>query len=131
MKIAITVWGERISPVFDAASTLLIAELSDARIRHRELKAFRPGGCTDLLALLRRAEVQRLICGAICEPVVDRFETAGVEVIPFIAGEVEEILASCLDGRELSRFIMPGCRNGRCCRGRYKFLADGEKTFLR
>jgi len=26
-KIAVTVWGQRVSPVFDSASTLLIAEI--------------------------------------------------------------------------------------------------------
>ena len=120
MKIAITVWGNRISPVFDAASTLLLVDLGDTESLERELKLFQPGRHDSFIALLQANKVELLVCGAMCENAVQRVEAAGIEVISFLTGEVDVFIDGCLEGIDFSNFAMPGCRNGRCCRGRYK-----------
>lgn len=120
MKIAITVWGNRISPVFDAASTLLLVELGATEPLGRELKLFQPGRHDSFIALLVEKEVELLICGAMCENAVKRLEAAGVEVISFLTGEVDEFINGYLEGADFATFAMPGCRNGRCCRGKYR-----------
>ena len=38
MKVAITVWGNRISPVFDSAQTVLLAELLDKQVVDKRLE---------------------------------------------------------------------------------------------
>lgn len=120
MKIAITVWGNRISPVFDAASTLLLVDVDGKSIVGRDIRLCQPRRHDSFIALLRDNEVQLLICGAICETAVNTLEAAGVEVIPFLAGEVEQLVERYLDDQDFTDFAMPGCRHGRCCRGKYK-----------
>lgn len=120
MKIAITVWGNRISPVFDAASTLLLVELQDRAVVDRQVKMFQPSRHDSFITLLKDAGVHLLVCGAMCEPAVQRVEASGIDVVPFVAGEVESLIESYLQERGFSDFAMPGCRHGRCCRGRYK-----------
>ncbi|WP_458774389.1 NifB/NifX family molybdenum-iron cluster-binding protein [Desulforhopalus sp. 52FAK] len=120
MKIAITVWGNRISPVFDAASTLLFVELGDTEPLGRELKLFQPGLHESFITLLVENEVELLVCGAMCENAVNRVEAAGVEVISFLTGEVDVFIDGYLEGADFANFVMPGCRNGRCCRGKFR-----------
>ncbi|MEZ4551736.1 MAG: hypothetical protein R2860_13105 [Desulfobacterales bacterium] len=42
MKVALTAWEDRISPVFDAARTLLIAEVENGEIVKRQHVSFFP-----------------------------------------------------------------------------------------
>ena len=42
MKIAITIWGNRISPVFDAARTLLVARIENRTILKKRYIPFNP-----------------------------------------------------------------------------------------
>ena len=126
MKIAITVWGNRISPVFDAASTLLLVEIVGNDVVERDIRLCQPSRHDSFVALLNDNDVQLLICGAICEPAVKRLEAEGLEVVPFLAGEVENLIESCLNEQDFTEFAMPGCRHGRCCRGRYKGVERQE-----
>jgi predicted Fe-Mo cluster-binding NifX family protein len=120
MKIAITVWGSRISPVFDAATTLLLVEIAENDVIERDIRLCQPSRHDRFVALLKDNDVQLLICGAICEPAVKRLQAEGLEVVPFLAGEVEQLIESCLSEQDFTEFAMPGCRHGRCCRGKYK-----------
>ena len=48
LKTAITVWGSRISPVLDAAGTLLVVEIEGHRIKQKQYLSFDPGEPLDL-----------------------------------------------------------------------------------
>jgi predicted Fe-Mo cluster-binding NifX family protein len=120
MKIAITVWGSRISPVFDAATALLLVEIAGNDVIERDIRLCQPSRHDRFVALLKDNDVKLLICGAICEPAVKRLEAEGLEVVPFLAGEVEQLIESCFSEQDFTEFAMPGCRHGRCCRGKYK-----------
>jgi len=118
MNVAITVWGNRISPVFDSAQTLLIAEIREDRVVDRKIQLFQPTMFNRCLKLLEELDVQVLICGALCEGPVRLLESHNVEVIPFVTGEAEKILECYVQGKDLAEFAMPGCGHGRCCRSR-------------
>ncbi len=122
MNVAITVWGNRISPVFDSAQTLLIAEILDDQVVDRKIELFQPTMFNRCLNLLEELDVRVLICGALCEGPVRLLESHDVEVIPFVTGEAEKILECYVQGKDLAEFAMPGCGHGRCCR-----LRDGRK----
>ena len=126
MNIAITVWGNRISPVFDAASTLLLVEMDGNRVVERDIRTCQPRRHDSFITLLKDNEVHLLVCGAICEAAVKRVEASGIEVAPFLAGEVERFLESYAGERDFTEFAMPGCRHGRCCRGRYKRVEESQ-----
>lgn len=116
MNIAITVWGNRISPVFDSAQTLLVVEIHGDRVVGQRSCFFQANSFNRCLRQLEELEVRVLICGALCEGPARLLESHGIEIIPFVTGETEQILADFVRGKDLRRFAMPGCGHGRCCR---------------
>lgn len=118
MNVAMTVWGNRISPVFDSAQTLLIAEIMNRQVVDRKIQLFQATMFNRCLKLLEDLEVRVLICGALCEGPVRLLEFHGIEVIPFVTGEAEKVLDCYVQGHGLQDFFMPGCGQGRCCRTR-------------
>ncbi len=113
MKIAVTVWEDRISPVFDASRRLLVATIENSRIVDRSYVIFDPGFPANLAKILSRLEVPVLICGAVSQVPATVLTAAGVTLVPFIAGQVEPVLAACAQGMPLApTFIMPGCHDG-------------------
>jgi predicted Fe-Mo cluster-binding NifX family protein len=120
MKIAIATWNGRVSPVFDVSRQILVLEVSDTQVVNR---------CEETLDESALAKVQRLgelsvktlLCGAISRPLAEMLAARGIEVIPFVAGGVEDVLTSYLAGQLPSPgFAMPGCcgRQGRFRGGR-------------
>lgn len=120
-NIAVTVWGERVSPVFDAARTLLIAHLEGNSLVDTSRVAFDPDRPLELLHMLRAQQVVVIICGAVSEAPAAMIEAAGVQLIPFIAGNVQQVLGHYLQGRPFTgQFRMPGCGKNVCCRGKIR-----------
>jgi predicted Fe-Mo cluster-binding NifX family protein len=118
MNLAITVWGNRISPVFDSAQTLLVVEIRDDQIIDRIIQPFQATMLDSCLRLLGELNIRVLICGALCEGPVKLLESHDIEVVPFVAGDVEKVLECYLQGKDLKEFVMPGCGHARCCRKR-------------
>ena len=128
-NIAVTVWGERVSPVFDAARTLLIARIEGNCVHATALFAVDPDRPLELLRLLRAQQVMVIICGAVSEGPAAMIEAAGVQLIPFIAGDVQQVLSHYLQGRPFSgQFRMPGCGKNVCCRGKIR-RGHGLRSF--
>lgn len=119
--IAVTVWGQRVSPVFDSARTLLIVEIDGGTMGNMSSLAFDPDRPLELLQMLRAQQVMVVICGAVSEEPAAMLEAAGVEVIPFIAGDVNGVLECYCQGQPFGpEFRMPGCGRGICCRGKIR-----------
>lgn len=114
MRIAIPHWQGRISPVFDVAVNFLLIEVEDGRESRREERRL---SATDSFA--RVAEFLSfgagiLICGAISAPAEARLVAAGVQVIGFTCGRVDDVLNAYLNGELVNRvFAMPGCQRWR------------------
>lgn len=111
MRIAIPIWGDKVSPVLDTASRLLIVEVAD----QTEVSRFEI--YLDEQDLSRRCfriqgmEVDILICGAISRPFLRMLMASGINIIPEISGHAEEVLEAYLKGNLFhSRFLMPGCK---------------------
>jgi len=121
-KVGVTVWGRRISPVFDAAQTLVVVELSCGNpVDSRQFRIL-PGRTDEVIRLLRECEARTLICGAISAEPARKIEDGGIRLIPFITGKTEQVLAWYGSGGSITGYQMPGCRGqGRgqghhCCR---------------
>jgi len=122
MKIAVSTWEGRISPVFDTARHILCFDVENG--------VSRPAGeaeglSDDPQAKLRKLQelgVSVLICGAVSRPFAAMLSATGIRLVPFLAGEVEEIVNAFAVGRlERACFHMPGCcgrprrhRRGQC-----------------
>jgi len=51
-----------------------------------------------------------MVCGAISRPLQCLVASCGITVIPFVAGDLQEVIQAWLDGRiEDELFAMPGC----------------------
>jgi len=116
MKVAVTVWEERISPVFDASRRLLIAEIENRLITDRSYVIFDPGVPSNLAKILSELNVPVLICGAVSQVPATIMANGGIELIPFITGEVDRVLEVYARGNSLApTFAMPGCHDGDHC----------------
>ena len=116
MKVAVTVWEDRVSPVFDSACTLLVAEIEGNRIVNEYYQRFNPEMPLQLVQMLTAQGVVVLICGAVSEGLANMVETAGLELIPFITGDIRKVFTTCLASKPVwSELKMPGCNRPACC----------------
>lgn len=116
-----TVWEHRVSPVFDSARTLLIADIENDTLVSSSYLTFDPDRPLELLQMLQAQKVLIIICGAVSEGPANLLEGAGFELISFIAGDVRQVLETFLQGDPLgAAFRMPGCGRHICCRGKIR-----------
>lgn len=115
MKTAFAHWDNRIAPVFDVARRIRVVESDDGRVV-REAEALLEDGSLVRRAInLSQLGIATLVCGAISRPLREMILSNGIEVIPFIAGDLGDVIRAWRDGElEHERFAMPGC----CGRGR-------------
>ena len=110
LRVALSAWDGRISPVFDTAQKLLLVDVEDGRVAART-EADMPEQAFALRASrLRDLGADVLLCGAVSRPLAAMIAASGIEVVPFLAGDVEDVLAGYLAGELPSpQFMMPGC----------------------
>jgi predicted Fe-Mo cluster-binding NifX family protein len=112
MRVAVTIWEERISPVFDASRRLVIAEIENRHVTDRSYVMFNPDLPSRLAKTLSDLDVHVLICGAVSRVPASIMAGGGIKLIPFIAGEVDRVLDVYARGQSLTpAFVMPGCRS--------------------
>ena len=120
MNGALTAWGNRISPVYDAARELLVFSIDGQKICSRHYEAFHPERPDLLVKRLQELTIRTFICGAITEMSAFPIQSGGIELIPFIAGPLDEVLKAYAQGLPIRQlFPMPGCggrrnRHGQC-----------------
>lgn len=110
MKIAIPVCGNRVSTVFDAADELLMIDNTPGDSPDLSRAHWREDTMIARTTQIRELGVQVLICGALSGAVECMLNAAGVQVIPFIRGTVDEVFdAFCNGNLRGRRFFLPGC----------------------
>ena len=121
MKTAITIWNNRVSPVFDVTGKALLYVSEGERICSEQQLLLTEVSVAEKVACLVVAGTDVLICGAISREALLTATSVGIRVYPFIAGDVREILRACLAGRLVGgSFAMPGCAYRMACLGRRK-----------
>jgi len=109
MKVVLTVWENRISPVADSARQLLVVEVENRIVRDRCTKCLEVETVFHLAGRLFDLGVGTFICGAISDFYASLLEGYGIRLIPFICGEAEEVLNAYLeDSLSNPRFWMTG-----------------------
>jgi len=95
MRVALPVWSDRISPVFDVATHMKVVDI-DGRsvIRILDLRVAR----SNRVARLEELAVDVLICGAISRPLEAACWVAGIEVVADICGPVDDVIGAYLNG---------------------------------
>ena len=111
MKTAFACWVNRIAPVFDTAHQIHVVDAESGQIVS-EIQEALPEDLPAQKALrLVELGIGTLVCGAISRPMYRLVAAYGIQVVPFVAGELREVIWAWLNGN-LNRevFAMPGCR---------------------
>jgi predicted Fe-Mo cluster-binding NifX family protein len=109
MKLAIPVSNGRVSPAFDFARQVLLLECERGREATRAQLVLEEGVPVNRARRLASLGVKLLICGAISSSLAEHLVGAGVDIMPFVSGTVEEVLAAYLAGElDSTQFLMPG-----------------------
>lgn len=108
--IALAVWGELISPVFDSSRTVLIADIESGKIVSTRTESLGPELTYSRASRLSEWGVQVLICGAISTDFARMLEVSGIYVIGFVSGNARQVLEAYLKRMPVGHaFRMPGC----------------------
>lgn len=118
MKVAISLFGERVSPRFDYAEKFLIVDIAGDKITHREIVPSGEPFPLTRVSMLCNLGVGTLICGGIDRFSARQFEYHGITIYAWITGEAEDALQGFLKG-ELQPGSMMGL--GGRCKGRWRF----------
>ncbi len=124
MKTAFAYWDERIAPVFDTARQIHVVEAESGESARETTEALPEELPVQKALRLVALEIDTLVCGAISSPLREWIAAYGIRVIPFVAGNLHEVIRAWRNG-ELDRdvFAMPGCFGKRRRRG----ITDTEK----
>jgi predicted Fe-Mo cluster-binding NifX family protein len=119
-RAAFAAWENRIAPVFDTTRQVHVIEVESGRITGEDQQELT--GCVPVQkpAQLSRLGIGTLVCGAISRRLEEMTEACGIRVIPFVSGDLREVIDAWLTGRlKGDAFAMPGCC-GRRRRRRFR-----------
>lgn len=126
MKIAIPTFGERISPRFDCACTILLLTIEDNSVTEDRVIDIGSWSPVERIDKLKNLEIDVLLCGGIDNSSYEQLKSRGIDVIPWITGNVSDVVLGFLNGHiEPQAMIGSG---GRCC-GRWRFRGRGRKRW--
>ena len=128
MKTALTVWNERVSPVFDVSREALVLTIVEGAVVARSIENIETPTTATKGARVAELGVDTLVCGAITEHLLHEMNLRGIEVIGFVAGGIDEVVASLLAGTLPNPALsMPGCcgRQNRFRGGRHRSSRPG------
>lgn len=110
MIVALSVWQGRISPVFDTAGQLWLIEVEAGREVSRREEPLKEGMFHQKAAKLSQLGVEVLLCGAISRPFAFMLASSGIQVVPFLTGDAQQVLDAFLAGKlSVSRPAPFGC----------------------
>jgi predicted Fe-Mo cluster-binding NifX family protein len=110
MKVVIPVYRNRVSPVFDWCSSLLLVDLESGR---REV-AVADKDPSKQACQLAELGADLVVCGGISELLLGLIEANNIKIISGVSGDIDDVVAA-INAKEIShpRFMMPGCAGHR------------------
>lgn len=111
MNICLAVYRDRIASLLETADRLIIVRPPDYEMSQLQSIPISNSAHHEMLQILRSNNVSTLICGAISGCVWDFFQANKIDVVPWITGNIVEVVAALRSNSLLSsNLIMPGCR---------------------
>ena len=109
MRVALSVWGNRISPVFDSGEQLLLVDIDRGIETKRDIITINKLAPMKRAGYLKQKGVDLLICGALTRSMMESLEANNIQYIPFICGNCEQIISALLQNQRIEElFKMPG-----------------------
>lgn len=98
MKIALPVFGSRISNRLDYSENVLFVAIEDGAIQEQHSYHWAHANPLERIGILEQNGVDLLICDGITEFYANQFENSPIQVISWISGDVIEVLTRYLEG---------------------------------
>jgi hypothetical protein len=109
MKVAVTIWENRISPVADSAREVLVLNIEGQSVLGRHHEHFNDDSPFYRARKLADLGVKTFICGAISDFYRGLVEGYDIRLIPFVHGQIDEVLDAFLRNALVNpRFVMRG-----------------------
>jgi len=122
-KLAIPLFGTRISPHFTYADMALLVDIDNGKVAQTREIALGSGDELERIQYFKSLEIDTLICGGISSVAERMFSGQDVTVISWVTGEARDAL---------EQFVSRGLVTGTClCAGRRRCRAGqarGKKT---
>jgi len=110
MKIAISHWQGRISPVFDESRQLLLIETRNGREINRAREKLRHANPLTRARFVAGLGTEILICGAVSVTLERALLAENIKVFAYTCGPVKEVIEAFKNNRLSDpEFLMPGC----------------------
>ena len=120
MRLAIPAWQDTVSTAVDFSRRVVLVEVQGNREISRREVSMPEEAAVQRASRLRRLGVQVLICGAISRRLAWFVTQSGIRLVPFVAGQVDDVLTAFLCGRLADqRFLLPGSMPGARRRWRH------------
>ena len=122
MKVLITVWNGRISPVFDVAKEGLLINVENGEVVSKDSVSIVYGTCMHKVDFIINEKIDVLICGAVSRRVELELIDKGIFVYSFVSGDIDEVITGFIHNRLTNAgFAMPGCgRRQRMGKNRHR-----------
>lgn len=109
-KTAFSYWNDRIAPLFDTAILIHFVETESGLIIHEANLPFAENPPSQKALRLAELGANTLVCGAISRSLHAQVAAYGIKLIPFIAGDLHEVITAWQGGNfKREFFAMPGC----------------------
>ena len=108
MKVAIPRMGETVAPCFEYCATMAIFDVTDSGAVEQVDFPLRSREPFDRVRLLKDQKVDTVICGGMQAFYEDLLKAGGFEVISWVSGSVDELLALFIRGKLESGTELPG-----------------------
>jgi len=113
MKVAIPIYNDSVSNVFDFAHRLLLVDIENGKEANWSEVALESQLLWQRAGQLKSLGADVLVCGAISRVLANMVATSGIQVLPYVTGRVDDVLQAYLTGQLVKpEFTMPGCWPG-------------------
>lgn len=128
MRVAFSIWEERIATVFDCCRLICLVRFEDGVNKGESRVSLQSNLPVQRAVNLADMGVNSLVCGAISREFHSLLAARQIEVIPFVSGDLRLVVQAYIDGRlEDGSFLMPGCYR----HGRHGFMTAAELSEFR
>jgi len=111
--LAIPAWNDQVSTTLDFARELIVVETDGARELSRRKVSLGDETPERRARRIRDLGGQTVLCGAVSRPLAQAASRMGIELVPFLSGPVDDVLAAYFCDRLTDpRFLLAGSPPG-------------------
>ena len=111
IRIAIPIFRNKVSPVFDSCARVFLVDIEANRETDRKEIYLDALGLTERVTLLLKSGVDTIICGGISDVMERLLMGAQIDLISDITGEIDHVLTAYLEKKlDQAQFHIPGFR---------------------